>query len=69
MLKATLITLTGAGVIGTGAQTFSPQSVEITAGSIILEMAPTGFSVDVAANPDFAVTVKSRDERQLTVRL
>ena len=69
MLKATLITLMSAGAIGTGAHTFSPKGVEITAGSIIIDVSQTGLELDVAAQPDFAVTVKSHEDRQLTIRL
>lgn len=69
MLKTTIITLAGAGALGTGAHTFTPQTVEITAGSIMMEVGGNGFNVDIAQTPDFAVTIKSKDDRQFTVRL
>ena len=68
MIKATLITLISAGVLGTGAQTFTPQSLNVTAGHLQVEIGAQGLNVDVTAKPDFAVTSQATGEREFTVR-
>lgn len=68
MIKTTLITLIGAGVVGTGAQTFTPQSLNVTAGHLQLEVGAEGLNVDVTAKPDFAVTLETTGDRHFTVR-
>lgn len=68
MIKITLATLIGAGALGTGAHTFTPQSLNVTAGSIVFEAGVNGLKVDVASIPDFAVTVTTKGDRAFTVR-
>lgn len=68
MIKITLATLLGAGVIGTGAQTLTPQSLEIAAGSVVFELGSNGLNIDAAIHPDFAVTLTTKGERAFTVR-
>lgn len=68
MIKITLATLLGAGLIGTGAQTFTPQSLDIAAGSVVFELSGQGLKVNAAARPDFAVTLTTKGDRAFTVR-
>ena len=68
MIKITLATLIGAGLIGTGAQTFTPTSLDVTAGSVKIELASQGFKIDAADAPDFAVTLKTKGARTFTLR-
>lgn len=68
MIKMTLATLIGAGLIGTGAQTLTPKALDVTAGSVKIELAGQGFKIDTAATPDFAVTLKTKGERTFTLR-
>jgi len=67
MIKTAIITLVGAGVLGTGAQTFTPQSLHMTAGAIVIGLDADGFQVESAENPDFAVTLKTKGERQFSL--
>lgn len=69
MIKALTITLIGAGVIGTGAQTVTPQTVEISAGVIAMEFGGEGFNVSVNETAEFGVTVSTANDRQFTIRL
>lgn len=68
MIKITLATLISAGVIGTGAHTFTPQSLNVTAGAVVFEAGNQGLKVDVAPTPDFAVSLTTKGDRTFTVR-
>ena len=69
MIKALTLTLVGAGVIGTGAQTMTPQKLEISAGVMVLEVGTSGLTMDVAETPEFGVTLTAKGDRQFTLRL
>ncbi len=68
MIKITLITLISAGVIGTGAQTLTPQTLDIAAGAMVVQLSSDGVNIDAAASPDFAVTLTTKGNRAFTVR-
>lgn len=68
MLKAALITLIGAGGAATGAATFTPQTLAVTAGSVSLELGTHGIYMNVADTPDYAVTLTTKGARDFTLR-
>lgn len=68
MLKAAFITLIGAGTLGTGAATFTPQTLAVTAGSVSLELGAAGVEMNVAQKADYSVTLTTRGEREFTLR-
>lgn len=69
MIKLALISIVGAGVVGTGAHTLTPQTLEIAAGSVVFELGADGLEIDAAIRPDFAVTLTTKGDRAFTVRL
>ncbi len=69
MFKAITITALSAGVLGTGATTLTPQTLEISAGALIVEVGSEGLNFDVNAKPDFGFTLTTKGDRQFTVRL
>ena len=69
MFKAITLTLVGAGVIGTGAQTMTPQKLEISAGMMVVELGANGLNLDVANSSEFGVTLTTKGERHFTIRL
>lgn len=68
MIKITLATLIGAGVIGTGAQTFTPQELNIAAGIVVFQVAGDGVHLNVADAADFSVTLTTKGQKAFTVR-
>lgn len=68
MLKAALITLIGAGTLGTGASAFTPQNLAVTAGSVSLELGTNGAHMNVAETPEFSVTLSTKGQREFTIR-
>ena len=69
MIKALTLTLIGAGVVGTGAQTITPEKLEISAGGMVLEIGTAGLEMDVAETPEFGITLTANGDRQFTLRL
>jgi len=69
MFKAITLTLVGAGVIGTGAQTITPQKLEISAGIMVVEIGADGLNMDVSSTSEFGVTLTTKGERNFTIRL
>lgn len=68
MIKIIFASLIGAGAIGTGAHTLTPQTLEISAGSVVFEVGADGLNIDAASRPDFAVTLTTKGDRAFTVR-
>ena len=69
MFKAIIITLIGAGVIGTGAQTFTPEKLEISAGMMVLEIGSDGLNMNVSDSSEFGVTLTTKGARNFMIRL
>ena len=69
MFKAIILTLIGAGVIGTGAQTLTPQKLEISAGVMVVEFGAEGLNMDVSTSSEFGVTLITKGDRNFTIRL
>ena len=68
MIKSTIIILAGAGIIGTGSQTVSPQAFEISAGAIAYEISVDGLKAKANKTPEFGMTLITKDQKELSIR-
>ena len=68
MIKTITLSVIGAGLVGTGAQTFTPQALQLTAGSISIEAGVQGVNINTVNQLDFSITIKAKDERAFTIR-
>ncbi len=68
MIKTTLIVLAGAGIVGTGSQTVTPQAFEISAGNVAYEITKDGIDVERNETPEFGVSFVTKGKKQLTIR-
>jgi len=68
MVKSTILILAGAGIIGTGSQAVAPQSFELSAGAISVEVSGEGVTTKANENPELGVTILTKGNRQFTLR-
>ncbi len=69
MIKTTAAIILGASVIGTGAQGFTPKSMQIAAGGLAIEVGRSGFDLTAQAQPEFSLSLISEQGRRLTLNL
>jgi len=69
MLKTILVTAVGAGALGTGAQTLSPQAIELTTGPVKITAASDGITTAVADTAGLAITIKTKSGRNIRLSL
>jgi len=70
MIKsAIIITLAGAGAIGTGGTVLGPQAFQISAGSVVYEISKDGLEVERNDKAEFGVTFVTKGNRQITIRI
>lgn len=68
MIKTALVTLMGAGIIGTGSQTLSPQDLELAAGSVSVTLSAEGFETVVNTKPEYAIRLSMKSGRSVALR-
>lgn len=68
MIKVALITLAGAGALGTGAQTISPSAIELNAGTIVLSADTDGVKTKIAKKADYALRITTKNDRVIAIR-
>ena len=68
MIKVTLISLIGVGGLGLNADTVTPKSVELNAGAIVISADGDGISTDVSSDSDFAIRIKTKNDRVIAIR-
>lgn len=68
MIKITLVTLMSAGIIGTGAQTLSPQDLELAAGNVSVTVSGEGFETAVNTKPEYAIRLSLKSGRSVALR-
>lgn len=69
MIKATLITLIGASLIGTGAHTIKPQAAALTLGQMQLSISHQGPQIHLQTKAEFSLTLKIKSGAQFRIRL
>jgi len=65
MIKSTLLILTGAGLLGTGA---GPEAFQVSAGNVAYEITTDGLETVQKTSPEFGITIVTKGKRQLTIR-
>ena len=68
MIKIALVTLMSAGIIGTSAQTLSPQELELAAGSVSVTVSSEGFETVVNTQPEYAIRLSLKSGRSVALR-
>ncbi|WP_026942798.1 hypothetical protein [Hellea balneolensis] len=68
MIKVALISLIGVGGLGLNAETITPKSVELNAGAIVISADGDGISTDVGDVSDFALRIKTNNDRVIAIR-
>lgn len=68
MIKVAIISLIGVGGLGLNAQTVTPKSIELNAGAIVLSADAEGIKTDVSNESNFAVRIKTKNDRVIAIR-
>lgn len=68
MIKVTLISLIGVGGLGLNTDAITPKSVELNAGAIVISADGEGITTDVSKEADFAVKIKTKNDRVIAIR-
>jgi|GEM_PF-2453049 len=68
MIKITLLTLMSAGLIGTGAQTLSPQELELAAGNVSVMASSEGFETVMNTKPEYAIRISLKSGRSVALQ-
>jgi len=68
MIKATILVLAGAGIVGTGGQAVSPKALELSAGTVAYQITTDGVETSPKQSPEFGITLITKGDRQVTIR-
>ncbi len=68
MIKATILVLAGAGIVGTGGQVVSPKALELSAGAVAYQITTEGVETSQNQSPEFGITLITKGDRQVTIR-
>lgn len=68
MIKVAIISLIGVGGLGLNAETVTPKSIELNAGAIVLSADAEGIKTDVSNESNFAVRIKTKNDRVIAIR-
>lgn len=68
MIKVAIISLIGVGGLGLNAETVTPKSIELNAGAIVLSADAEGIKTDVSPESNFAVRIKTKNDRVIAIR-
>ncbi len=68
MIKVAIISLIGVGGLGLNAETVTPKSIELNAGAIVLSADAEGIKTDVSNESNFAVRIKTKNDRIIAIR-
>jgi hypothetical protein len=68
MIKVTLISLIGVGGLGLNADYLTPKSIELNAGAIVISADGEGIKTDISESSDFAIKLKTKNDRVIAIR-